>query len=92
MAMAEYFLGNLSRGTRAGLMRAKARGTFTGGSKGSWMRKSTHDKAKKVLNLFDKGLAIYEIKRIVEMDDRTINKIIENRDNLPPIRSRTWDQ
>ena len=91
LSMAEYFLGNLSRGTAAGLARAKARGTFKGGTSGRWMRQKTAARVKKILALADSGVTRRDIARILEMDERTVARVVNERANLPKVRERVWD-
>ena len=88
---AEFELRRLSRETARGLASAKARGTFTGGSQGKWLRKETYQKIAECLRLRDAGTPIRKIAAYLKMSDKTVQKIIKHKDDLPDTRKRVWD-
>lgn len=59
-------------------------------------RRSTTAKIRKkvpdILKLHDAGYSNRAIKKMLGGDERTIAKVIKDRDNLPPARPCTWDK
>ncbi len=55
------------------------------------MRQKTAARVKKILALADSGVTRRDIARILEMDERTVARVVNERDNLPKVRERVWD-
>jgi DNA invertase Pin-like site-specific DNA recombinase len=58
----------------------------------SWMTAKVKKQVKEILRLYDAGIPRYKIAKLVGFDERTVAKVINNRDNLPEIWECVWDQ
>lgn len=66
---------------------------FHGGTPGKkWMRASTAKKVDEVLRLSDAGFKSWRIHEMTGLDQRTVLRIIKDRDELPGVRERVWDK
>lgn len=57
-----------------------------------YITKKTAAKVREILKLWDSGFKKIRIKEMLGGDERTIARIINNRENLPPTLERKWDQ
>jgi DNA invertase Pin-like site-specific DNA recombinase len=65
---------------------------FKGGYHKKWMSAKVAAKAPKILRYAEQGVALKDIAKLVSCDERTVARVVRERDEPRTVRPRVWDR